>query len=115
MSVKVRTFRRGGWEVDINVLLPSGERFRERRKAPTTSRSAAMRWGEAREREVLLTGLPKPKREVPTLQEFAPRFLDGYAKANRQKPSGVAAKETILRIHLVPVLGARRLDEITNE
>jgi hypothetical protein len=52
---------------------------------------------------------------VPTLEEFAPRFINGYANANRQKPSGIAAKETILRVHLVPALGAKKLDAITNE
>jgi integrase len=41
--------------------------------------------------------------------------MDGYAKANRQKPSGIAAKETILNIHLVPLLGAKKLDAITTE
>ena len=37
-----------------------------------------------------------PPKEVPTLREFAPRFLDGHARANRQKPSGIAAKEMII-------------------
>ena len=36
---------------------------------------------------------PKPKRRCPTLKQFAPRFIDGHARANRQKPSGIAAKE----------------------
>ena len=39
----------------------------------------------------------------------------GYARANRQKPSGIAAKETIIRVHLVPLLGPKKLDTITNE
>ena len=60
-------------------------------------------------------GLPQKAKEVPTLAEFAPKCLDGYARANRQKASGIAAKETILRVHLVPSLGAKRLDAITNE
>ncbi len=55
------------------------------------------------------------RKESPTLIDFAPRFLDGYARANRQKPSGVAGKETILRVHLLPQLGTKRLDAITNE
>ena len=55
-----------------------------------------MRWGQDRERHLLLNGKPRPTKEVPTLAEFAPRFMDGYARANRQKPSGIAAKETIL-------------------
>ena len=47
-------------------------------------------------------------------QEFAPKFLEGYAKADRHKPSGVASKESILRIHLIPVLGNQTLHAITN-
>ena len=57
----------------------------------------------------------KPRKEVPTLRAFAPRFLDGHARANRQKPSGIAAKEVILRVHLVPALGHQRLDAIKSE
>src|SRR5215471_16564859 len=35
--------------------------------------------------------------------------------ANRQKPSGIAAKEGIIRKHLNPLLGSKRLDAIGNE
>lgn len=113
--VKVRPYRRGGWEVDVQALLADGSRIRERRRAPVSSRSAAVRWGQARERELVVYGPPRPKKEVPTLQEFVSRFIDGYCRANRQKPSGIAAKETALRVHLVPAMGPTRLDEITNE
>ena len=82
---------------------------------PVASKSAAQRWGEDRERHLLLHGNPRPTKEVPTLEEFAPRFIDGYTRANRQKPSGIAAKETILNVHLRPALGAKNLDAITNE
>ena len=120
MSVKVRAYRRGGWEVDIRVELPDGRRVRERKRAPVSSRSAAVRWGEGRER-VLFARLLRPpnaderSKEVPTLREFAARFLDGHARANRQKPSGIASKETILRVHLIPFLGHKKLDFIKNE
>jgi hypothetical protein len=50
-----------------------------------------------------------------TLQEFATRFVEGHAVANRHKPSGIASKETVMRMHLIPALGNRRLDAITNE
>ncbi|MDQ3349215.1 MAG: site-specific integrase [Acidobacteriota bacterium] len=120
MSVTVRPYRRGGWEVDITVRLPDGSRHRERSRAPLSSKSAAQRWGVEREREWFneLTR-PQPElqsqKEAPTLAEFGPRFVDGHARANRQKPSGIAAKETILTIHLVPLLGSKRLDAITTE
>jgi hypothetical protein len=105
MSVNIRRHPRGGWDVDINVLLATGDRHRERRKLSASySKTTAREWGERRERELLLTG-PKVRKEVPTLEAFAPRFIDGYARANRQKPSGVAAKESILRLLLIPELG----------
>jgi integrase len=113
--VKVRPYRKGGWEVDITFRLPDGRKYRERSKAPVESKSGALRWGQDRERHLLQHGPPQPKKEVPTLEQFAPRFLDGYARANRQKPSGIASKETILRVHLIPALGDRTLDTITDE
>ena len=116
MSVKIRPVRSGSWEVDIHVVLPDGTRRRERKRVLVSSKSAALRWGQDRERRLLSRGLPRIKREeVPTLEEFVPRFLDSYARANRHKPSGIAAKESILRVHLVPVFGKTKLDAITDE
>src|SRR5262245_39685205 len=80
---------------------------------------AAQKWAESRERVLLVHGKPKPAKEevqkIPTLKDFALRFLDAYAKANRLKPSGIASKETVLRVHLVKAFGDRRLDEISTE
>jgi integrase len=100
--------------VDVITRLPDGRRHRERRRM-TVSKSAAQRWGQDRERHLLQHGPAQPKKEVPTLQGFASRFLDGHARANRQKPSGIAAKEVILRVHLLPPLGQKRLDAIKTE
>jgi integrase len=119
MSVTVRPYVNGGWEVDIRVQLPDGSVIRERKKAAASSKQAAQKWAESRERVLLVHGKPKPAKEdvqkVPTLKEFALRFLDGYAKANRLKPSGIASKETVLRVHLTKAFGDKRLDEISTE
>ena len=120
MSVTIRPYRKGGWEIDIRVVAPDGaKQLRERKRSPLSSRSAAMRWAEGRER-VLFQRLVDPaqhapRKEAPTLRAFAPRFMDGHARANRQKPSGIAAKEMILRVHLLPALGHKRLDAIKSE
>ena len=80
MSVTIRPYVDGGWEVDIRISLPDGSVIRERRKAPTASKSAAQRWAEARERVLLVNGKPDRVKEVlrppTTLREFAPRFLE---------------------------------------
>jgi Phage integrase, N-terminal SAM-like domain len=114
MRVTVRKHPRG-WQVDIFYRLPDGRRARERRRVRVSTKTAAQRWGEARERHLLVHGPPQIKKEVSTLETFAPRFLDGHARANRRKPSGITAKASILKWHLIPTLGSMRLDAITNE
>ena len=94
MSVTVRKYKRGGWEVDLQITYPDGSTMRERRKAPVSSKSGARRWAEARERELLLTGPAKAKKEVPTFADFANEFLTTYAKASN-KPSEVRSKTSI--------------------
>lgn len=115
MSVSVRPYgkEQGGWHVDVRVRFADGTRYRDRKRI-TASKSAALRWGQDRERHLLQFGLPAPRKEVPTLADFAPRFVEEYARANKQKPSGIAWKQTVLRIHLLPRLGHKRLDEIAN-
>lgn len=45
MSITIRPYRKGGWEVDIRVVTPDGARsVRERKHAPVSSRSAVLRW-----------------------------------------------------------------------
>ena len=48
MSVNIRPHPRGGWDVDINVLLATGDRHRERRKLNAGySKTTAKRMGRA--------------------------------------------------------------------
>ena len=116
MSVRVARTHTGRWEVDIRVILPDGSRHRERKRMALSSKTAARRWGEQRERVLISHGVAKTEqKEVPTLAQFAPRFVEGYARANRHKPSGVAAKESILRAHLIPLFGETKLDAIRTE
>lgn len=116
MSVKVRARGIGRWQVGVIYRLPNGQRRRERSTQRLSSKSAAQRWGELRERHLLIHGPTPPiVKEVLTLKNFAPRFMDGHARANRHKPSGIATKERMLRLYLVPALGHKRLDAITNE
>jgi integrase len=54
---------------------------------------------------------PEPKEEIPTIKEFAPLFMEISRLTN--KASGLVAKETALRLHIVPRLGDLRLHEVT--
>ena len=125
MTVKVREWKKGkqvGFEVDIRFTYPDGAPLRQRIKAPVESKSAAKRWGEAKERELLLRPSPvlvqrqeEQRKEVPTLREFAPRVIAQHARANRQKASTIHAKERIFENHLYPALGNAQLDRVTDD
>ena len=112
MNLKIRPYKRGGWEVDIVLKFPSGEQWRERVRSPADSRAASKRWAEERASYVLANWqeVIRPKKFAPTLAEFEQRFLSEYPEANRQKPSTLEAKKSILKNHLVPTLGKLKLE-----
>ena len=101
-SPKTSTLR-GFWMVDVVFEHVDGRRERVRKVSPVQTRRGAEVY-ERKLRAELLSPSPR-KKEVPTLQEFAPRFIEGYAKANRQKASGIRAKESIIATHLAPMFG----------
>jgi len=128
MTVKVRPYKRGGWEVDIMLTIPGRPKIRERRKAPVGTKSAAKRWGEDRERQLIqhYTNTDPTEdgeddrpdvatKEVPTLAKFIPRYMEGHCKANRLRPATIESRESAFRSHLIPAFGRKRLDRITAE
>ena len=58
--------------------------------------------------------LPEPETGGANTRRFYAEVPGNHARANRQRPSTVAAKETILRVHLIPLL-LEALDRITSE
>jgi len=89
--------------VDVVFEHADGRIERMRKVSPVQTKRGAEEF-ERQLRAELLHPSPK-KKEVPTLEEFAPRFIEGHAKANRQKASGVQSKESILKTHLLPLFG----------
>ncbi len=118
MTVRVRQRKdpgREGLQVFIAVTFPDGRRHRERVKPPVSTRTAALRWGEQRQAALLAQGGPKVQGPAPTLAAFWPRFMEGYAKANQEKPSNIDTRERIWMKHLGPALGTLTLDRIGDE
>ena len=122
MSVAIRQYdgKHQTWEVDIIVRLADGTRHRERRTL-SISKSAALRWGQDRERHLLRHGparqpeevLEKTEavpEEVVKLAAFVPEYL-AAARTKRDKASTILAKQSIIDQHLVPHLGRKRLNE----
>ncbi|HLL24953.1 MAG TPA: hypothetical protein VK427_22620 [Kofleriaceae bacterium] len=53
------------------------------------------------------------KKELPTFTEwFNGRFWTEHVIAQDNKPSEVESKQSIMKIHLEPMFGSKRLDEI---
>jgi hypothetical protein len=97
----------------------SWSRIRERRRSPLFIEDCSQTLGEARERSCCsrfdnVAGWPRPSERGTHLTEFAPRFIAEYAEAERQKPSSIAAKRTTRQTHLIPLLGDKKLDEISD-
>jgi integrase len=119
--VTIRPYKKRGkqgYEVDIQLTLPDGTRLRKRVRSPVSSKSGSLRWGQQREAVLISQGGGREKvNEVPcpTLAEFWPRFINEYAKANRQKASYIAERESIYRSHFSEHLAKLRLDQITDE
>jgi len=102
-----------GWEYHIKLVLPTGEFFEERKKSPVPGKTATQRYAEDRAAHAVrasVAPVPVTKREAKSVSEFQEDFLT-YSKTNN-KPSSVAAKEYILKLHLIPFFGAMKLDAI---
>ena len=106
----------GKWMVDIRWRGPDGRRMRKRVISPIQTRNGAQEYERELLRELALSGFkePEPAKEIPTLSVWSRDFLDVYAATNN-KPSEVDSKESIMRVHLLPVLGELRLNQIKKQ
>ena len=86
VNVRERTLPSGDthFQADIRVRLPNDTLYRERVKAPGSTRAQALKWARKREAHIVRHG-PRGKetqeteaREVPTFAEFAPRFIQDH-------------------------------------
>lgn len=62
----------------------------------------------------LMGGTCHDDGSCPTVAEFMPTFLTESRDVDRQKPSTVATKEYLLRMHILPVAGEVRLTRISD-
>lgn len=99
--------------IDVVFKHPDGHTERVRKVSPVQSRRGA----EQHERNIRQAplegtyGKKEEQEEVPTLATFSDEFISVYAKVEN-KESEVETKKRLLRVHLIPFFGRRRLDEI---
>lgn len=104
---------KGSWWVDFQIR---GRRYRLR--SPDNYREGAVAYEHVLRRkladgeDVSRTNLVRAATESPRLVEFADRWLNEYVATNL-KPSTHRTYEQRLRLNLLPIVGNRRLNEIT--
>ena len=105
-----RDRRSEAWRYRKRVRLLDGSTKRVE-GTPSLNTKLAAEQMERAHIERILRGEPEQnKKEVPTLEKFAPEFL-GLSRV-KNKPSEADTKEMILRCHLVPAFGQKPLDLI---
>jgi len=114
----------GRWLVTIYFKFTDGSVVRDRTvvgegtSVPVRTERLAREWGERRERELYAKGParsdePTSRSNVPTVDAFSTPWARKL-RTDMIKPSSLEAIESILRIHILPALGSKRLDEITD-
>jgi integrase len=95
--------------VDVYVDVPQRGIRRIRRRSPLQTKRGA----ELYERELVEAALSTstPSREERRMDDFAVEFLTSYCAANN-KYATIEAKESILRVHLIPAMGMLSLREV---
>jgi integrase len=104
---------REAWMIDVKAFGKDGVLRRVRKVLPIQNRRAAERL-EHEIREELLNKderIRQAPRASPKFGTFSDKFLATYANTNN-KPSEVATKRRLLRIHLLPAFGDMQLNEI---
>lgn len=94
------------WCYDFTITLADGKKKRVQRVAKKQTERAAIE-EEKQAIAKAFAATPQPQTEpkqVTTFELFAQRWLDTYAKTNN-KQSECESKESILRLHLVPMFG----------
>jgi len=122
MSIKVRKFRTGGYEVDIHTRSPDGLPIRERVKSPASSKEAAKRWGMVREAHLALehgpggcrckantSGEPVEDRRLWSTK----KFLTWWAEQRIKEEVPMGRKELQrFKDHVIPVIGDVRVLDV---
>ncbi|MFZ4648911.1 MAG: tyrosine-type recombinase/integrase [Patescibacteria group bacterium] len=92
------------------------QRTRYRYASPMNTKAGAQEYealvrGKLAKGESLVVKAEKRTETIPTFEEFSRKWFDSYVKVNN-KYSEVLNKEGMLRVHLVPYFGKKRLDQI---
>lgn len=102
------------WMADIRYRTPDGAKARDRTIFDAPTKAQARRLAQERERLLISGALVPAQPEVSTVAAFAPDYV-ATMTANGKKRSAIKAAQSILDIHVLPFVGDKPLDKITND
>jgi len=111
----VRRDTDGRWRYREWVKRPDGSKIRINGTSPkdNNTKAGAQDALAAAIEEIRFPDRKHTRKECPTFEDwFNGRFWDEWVIAERNKPSERAAKECAFRVHLQPIIGKTRLDDI---
>ncbi len=98
------------WRIEIYFRWPDGVPYRKRLLAPVTAKSAALRWGQQYEANVLAQGREalkspavdgSPHRPAERVEQYAKRWLD----EREGRVHSIRDDRSRMRLHVLPILG----------
>ena len=101
-------------EADVKMLV-EGQEVRRRWKSPHTSRTATERWAREKAKSYLTGRATKEKEPAPAFAEYAARYVGDHIRTCKLRPSTAEHMHTVLKQHLLPMLGKLRVDQVSDD
>jgi len=101
-------------EADVKMLV-EGQEVRRRWKSPHTSRTATERWAREKAKSYLTGRATKEKEPAPVFAEYAARYVGDHIRTCKLRPSTAEHMHTVLKQHLIPMLGKLRVDQVSDD
>jgi integrase len=122
MSIKIRKFRTGGYEVDIHTWSAEGLPIRERVKSPADSKEATSRWAQKRAAHLALDHGPGGCRcKAKSSEEgnenkrlwSTEKYLLAWCEQRKAEEVSMADKEfQRFKDHVIPFIGKIRILDV---
>ena len=101
-------------EADVKMLV-EGQEVRRRWKSPHTSRTSTERWAREKAKSYLTGRATKKKEPAPAFAEYAARYVGDHIRTCKLRPSTAEHMHTVLKQHLLPMLGELRVDQVSED
>lgn len=99
------------WHYRVKIRLPDGARPRISGTPSLNTRAAAVA-AERAHIDRVVNPRPEHAKRPPTVAAFFEHYMTTHVAANNKQSTRIA-KDSMFKVHILPVFGGKRLDEIT--